>query len=115
MKLLDQVRETIRLKHYSIKTEKAYVNWLKRFILFHNKKHPKNLSETEIREYLSHLAIEQNVSSSTQNQAFNAIIFLYKQVLKIELGELDGIERAKRGKRLPVVFSDVEARNVLMK
>ena len=67
MKLLDQVREIIRLRHYSLKTEKAYTNWIKRFILFHNKKHPKNMGETEIREYLSHLAIEQNVSSSTQN------------------------------------------------
>ena len=68
MKLLDQVRESIRLKHYSIKTEKAYVGWIKRFIIFHNKKHPKDMGETEIREYLSHLALNLNVSSSTQNQ-----------------------------------------------
>lgn len=113
MKLLDQVRESIRLKHYSIKTEKAYVGWIKRFIIFHNKKHPKDMGETEIREYLSHLAIKLNVSSSTQNQAFNAILFLYKRILKIELPELNGIERAKKGKRLPVVFTDSEAKEVL--
>lgn len=113
MKLLDQVRESIRLKHYSIKTEKAYVGWIKRFIIFHNKKHPKDMGETEIREYLSHLAVNLNVSSSTQNQAFNAILFLYKRILKIELPELNGIERAKKGKRLPVVFTDAEAKEVL--
>ena len=68
MKLLDQVRESIRLRHYSIKTEKAYISWIKRFIIYHNKKHPKEMGETEIREYMSHLAIDQKISSSTQNQ-----------------------------------------------
>ncbi len=113
MKLLDQVREVISLKHYSIRTEKAYVNWVKRYILFHNKTHPSELSETHIREYLSYLAIDKNVSASTQNQAFNAIIVLYKHVLKIELDDINGIERAKRRRKIPVVFSPAEAKSVL--
>ena len=112
-KLLDLVRESLRLKHYSIRTEEAYVNWIKRYILFHNKIHPSKLSETHIRQYLSHLAIKQKVAASTQNQAFNALIYLYKHVLKIELGELDDIERAKRRRKIPVVFSPAEAKNVL--
>ncbi|GBD90757.1 site-specific tyrosine recombinase XerD [bacterium BMS3Abin04] len=112
-KLLDLVRESLHLKHYSIRTEEAYVNWIKRYILFHNKTHPSKLSETHIRQYLSHLAIKQKVAASTQNQAFNALIYLYKHVLKIELGELDDIERAKRRRKIPVVFSPAEAKNVL--
>ncbi len=112
-KLLDQVRESIRLKHYSIRTEDAYVNWIKRYILFHNKTHPSELSETHIREFLSHLAIKRKVASSTQNQAFMAILYLYKNVLKIDLDDITEIERAKRSRKIPVVFSKNETKSVL--
>ena len=112
-KILDSVRESIRLKHYSIRTEETYVNWIKRYILFHNKTHPSQLSEEHIRKYLSYLALERKVSASTQNQAFNALIYLYKNVLKIELDEIGEVERAKRSRKLPVVFSPSQAINVL--
>jgi len=112
-KILDLVRESIRLKHYSIRTEETYVNWIKRYIIFHNKTHPSELSEVHIRNYLSHLAIKQKVAASTQNQALNAIMYLYKNILKIDLGDLGNIERAKRSKSIPVVFSPSEAKQVL--
>ena len=95
MKLLDQVRHVIRKKHYSIRTEQAYTNWIKRFILFHGKRHPKDMGETEISKYISYLAVKRNVSASTQNQALNAIVFLYKQILNRELGDFGSMERAK--------------------
>ena len=81
MRLLDQVRHVIRKKHYSIRTEQAYTNWIKRFIFFHGKRHPKDMGETEISKYISYLAVKKNVSASTQNQALNAIVFLYKRVM----------------------------------
>ena len=81
MKLLDQVRCIIRKKHYSIRTEQAYANWIKRFILFNDKKRPKDMGEKEISQYISYLAVKRNVSASTRNQALNAVVFLYKQVL----------------------------------
>ncbi|MBN2424040.1 MAG: integron integrase [Calditrichaceae bacterium] len=112
-KILDQVRQVIRLKHYSIRTEQAYVDWIKRFILFHNKKHPKNMDENHIREYLSHLAVRQKVSASTQNQAMNAIVFLYKQVIKKEIGSFSGTIRAKKPVRLPVILNREEIKNIL--
>ena len=87
MRLLDQFRVIIRKKHYSYKTEKAYIYWIKRYIYFNNKKHPKDMGEKEISRFISHLAINRRVSASTQNQALNAIVFLYKQVLQIELGD----------------------------
>jgi integron integrase len=114
-KLLDQVRETARLKHLSPRTEDAYVQWIKRFILFHNKRHPIEMGEKEIRNYLAHLAREKYVSSSTQNQALNALIFLYHQVLHKKLGDIGDIERAQREPRLPVVFSKKEAKAILNK
>jgi len=80
MKLLDQVRHVIRKKHYSIRTEQAYTNWIKKFILFNNKRHPKDMGEKEISQYISYLAVKKNVAASTQNQALNAVVFLYKQV-----------------------------------
>ena len=83
MELLDQVRHVIRKKHYSIRTEQAYLQWIKRFILFHNKRHPKDMGEKEISQYISYLVTDRQVASSTQNQSINAIVFLYKQVLKI--------------------------------
>ena len=113
IKLLDQVRETARLKHLSLRTEEAYVQWIKRFILFHKKRHPMALGENEIRQFLSHLALDKYVSSSTQNQALNAIIFLYKQVLNKPLGNLGDIPRGQRTVRLPVVFSRNEALSII--
>ncbi|MCI0496065.1 integron integrase [candidate division KSB1 bacterium] len=112
-KLLDQVRDTIRTKHYSMKTEEAYVHWIKRFILFHNKRHPKEMGEKEINQFITHLAVKEKVSASTQNQALCAIIFLYKQVLKIDIGDLGNIIWAKKPDRVPVVFTRSEAQAVL--
>jgi integron integrase len=112
-KLLDQVRNTIRLKHYSIRTERAYVDWIRRFILFHHKQHPTVLGAPEVRAFLSHLAVERHVAASTQRQALSAIIFLYREVLNQDLGRLEDMERAKKPERLPVVFSRSEVRSVL--
>lgn len=112
-KLLDQVREAIRLRHYSVRTEEAYVNYAKRFILFHNKRHPCEMGVVEIREFLSHLAVEGNVAASTQNVALAALLFLYKQVLKIELPLIDGVERAKKPVRVPTVLTMDEVKTVL--
>src|SRR6266702_6129009 len=83
-RLLDQVREVIRVKHYSIRTEEAYVQWIKRFIFFHGKRHPREMGATEIEAFLTDLAVQRKVSSSTQNQALNALVFLYKEVLDID-------------------------------
>src|SRR3569832_1444870 len=112
-KLLEQVREKIRVKHYSIRTEKAYVDWIKRFILFHGKKHPAQMGMEEVNRFLTHLAAQRDVSASTQNQALSAILFLYKEVLNQLLGWRDGFERAIRPARLPVVLSPAEVRAVL--
>lgn len=101
VKLLDQVQQRIRLKHYSIRTEKAYVSWIKRFIYFHNKQHPKDMGHPEIEAFLTDLAVNGNVSASTQNQAFNALLFLYKQVLNINVFNDVGALRAKKPQRLP--------------
>jgi hypothetical protein len=81
-RLLDQVRELIRIRHYSIRTEQAYLQWIRRYILFHRKRHPKDMGAQELTQFLSHLAIQRNVAASTQNQALNAILFLYRDVLK---------------------------------
>ncbi len=105
-KLLDRAREVLRLKHYSIRTEAAYIGWMRRYILFHNKRHPKDMGPTEIEAFLSHLAIEANVSSSTQNQAFNALLFLYRNVLNISLeGETIDAVRAQKRRRIAVVLT----------
>jgi integron integrase len=112
-RLLDQVREKIRLKHYSIRTEQAYISWIKRFILFHNKRHPNKMGKQEIEAFLSHLAKNLNVASSTQNQAFNALLFLYNQVLDKELGDKINAIRAKRPRRLPTVMTNEEAMKVI--
>ncbi|WP_019502191.1 integron integrase [Pseudanabaena sp. PCC 6802] len=112
-RLLDRVRQVIRLKHMSLKTEKSYVYYAKDFILFHDKRHPKDMGVPEIRSYLSHLAIDKNVAASTQNVARNALLFLYQQVLQIDLPFLDGIEPAKRPQRLPVVFTRTEVKAIL--
>jgi len=107
--LLDQVRERIRLKHYSIRTEQAYVAWIKRFILFHHKRHPRDMGRREIEAFLSHLAVVRKVSSSTQNQAFNALLFLYNHVLNKSLDDGINAIRAKRSTRLPEVMTHEEA------
>ena len=114
-KLLDQVRAAIRTKHYSIRTEESYASWIKRYIIFHNKKHPKDMGEKEINEFLSHLAVKENVSASTQNQALCAIIFLYKHVLKIDIGDLEEMVWAKKPIKEPVVFTQSEAEKILDK
>jgi len=111
-KLLDQVREAIRMRHYSYRTEKAYVHWIKRFVFFHNKRHPAEMGEVEIGRFLSALATELQVSASTQNQALNALLFLYKEVLHRQIGFVDGVVRAKRPHRLPVVPTRQEIRSI---
>ena len=108
-RLLDQVRAEIRTKHYSPRTEKAYVHWIKRFIYFTGKRHPRELGAAEVSAFLSHLATERNVAAATQNQALSALLFLYAQVLGMELPWLDAMVRAKRPVRLPVVLSEAEA------
>jgi len=112
-KLLDQVRQAIRTRHYSYMTEKAYVGWIKRFIFFNNKRHPMEMGETEIAQFLSSLASDSHVSASTQNQALNAILFLYNQVLEKKIGLIQGVIRAKRPRRLPVVLTKDEVKRVL--
>jgi len=112
-KLLDQVRETIRVRHYSFRTEEAYVGWIRRFVLFHGKRHPSEMGETEIRSFLSHLAVNAHVSASTQNQALSALLFLYREVLHQEIGWINGVVRPKKPKRLPVVLTKQEVETVL--
>jgi integron integrase len=111
-KLLDQVRQAIRVKHYSIRTEDTYVGWIKRFIFFHGKKHPAQLGTPEVEAFLTHLAVEGKVAASTQNQALNALLFLYREVLEQPLAEIDAI-RAKKPVKLPVVLSKEEVQRLL--
>jgi integron integrase len=112
-RLLDRVRDKIRLKHYSIRTEQSYVQWVRRFILHHNKRHPAEMGAAEVEAFLTHLAVAGNVAASTQNQARSALLFLYKEVLGVELPWLDGVEQAKKPRRLPVVLTQDEARDLL--
>ena len=111
-KLLDQVRDAIRLKHYSYRTEQSYVGWILRYILFHSKQHPKDMGGAEVEAFLTHLAVERHVSASTQNQAFSALLFLYRNVLNQDLGALEAV-RAKRSNYLPTVLTKGEVRSVL--
>ena len=111
-KLLDQVRDAIRLKHYSIRTEEAYVSWIKRFILFHKKRHPNKMGSPEVEAFLTHLAVNEHVAASTQNpctersrsEALSALLFLYREVLHKDLGPIDAL-RARKPKRLPTVLT----------
>ncbi len=112
-RLLDRVHDTIRRKHYSIRTEQAYVDWIKRFILFHDKRHPAKLGATEVEAFLTHLAVDREVAAATQNQAQSALLFLYREILGIELPWLDDVERAKRPIKLPVVLTVDEVVRVL--
>jgi hypothetical protein len=103
-KLLEHVREVIRFKHYSLRTERTYLDWIKRFIVFHGKQHPAEMGAEEVRGFLSDLASSRNVAASTQNQAFSALLFLYKEVLKQELPWIENVQRAKRPAKLPGGF-----------
>jgi len=113
LKLLDLVRQRIRLKGHSIRTEKAYVSWIKRYILFHDKRHPEDMGKAEIEAFLSHLAMKLNVAPSTQNQAFNAILFLYNHVLQKDMPEDIDAFRAKKPQRLPTVMTREETMRVI--
>lgn len=111
---IEEVREAIRVRHYSIRTEQAYVDWIRRFILFHGKRHPRDLGEAEVRRFLTYLAVDRNVAASTQNQALNALVFVYRAVIGRPLGEIDEVVRARRPQRLPVVLSRDEVRRLLL-
>ncbi len=113
IRLMDRVAHTIRALHYSRKTEKSYCYWIRSFIRFHKYKHPSDMGAPEISQYLTWLAVERQVSASTQNQAFNAIVFLYRKVLDIQLEHIDNVIRAKKSRRIPVVFSRHEVAAIL--
>jgi site-specific recombinase XerD len=104
-KLLDRVRASIRSKHYGMRTEDAYVQWIRRFVLFHNKRHPREIRAEEIDQFLSHLAVEHKVSASTRNQALCAVPFFHKEVLHIEIGLIEDLVWSKKPGRLPVVLA----------
>jgi integron integrase len=112
-RLLDRVRASIRTKHYSIRTEQAYVDWIRRFILFHGKRHPIEMGKAEIEKFLTHLAVNRNVAASTQNQALSALLFLYRDVLERDMPWLDDVTRAKKPRRLPVVLTHAEVDRLL--
>jgi integron integrase len=114
-RLLDQVRLAIRARHYSRRTEKAYVHWIKRYIFFHGKRHPAELGAPEVTAFLTSLAVHDKVAASTQNQALSALLFLYREVLRVELPWLDDVVRAKRPQHLPVVLTRDEVRAVLQR
>jgi integrase len=113
-KLLDQVREAMRLKHYAYRTEETYVQWIRRYILFHNKRHPKEMGRPEIEAFLTDLAVNQQVAASTQNQALNAVLFLYHKVLGIEIVGINAV-RANQPRNLPVVLTKAEALAMIQK
>jgi integron integrase len=112
-RLLDRVRSEVRLRHYSLRTEETYVDWVKRFIFYHNKRHPAEMGLTEVEAFLTHLALERHVASATQNQAKSALLFLYRNVLDMKLPWLAGVVQAKPSQRLPVVLSTGEVRKLL--
>jgi integron integrase len=112
-RLLDQVRSQLRLRHYSYRTEQQYVAWIKRFILFHGKRHPASMGAPELESFLSYLAVERKVAAATQSQALSAVLFLYKRVLGVDLPWLENVVRAKKPVRLPVVLTPEEVRAVL--
>ena len=112
-KLMDQVSDRLRLGHYSLRTERTYLAWIKRFILFHDKRHPKDMGKPEIEAYLTHLAVDRHMAASTQNQALNAILYLYRRVLEIDLPWMDDVVRAKRPERIPEVLSTQEVGRLL--
>jgi integron integrase len=111
-RLLDRMRQDMRTKHYSLRTEKTYIHWVRRYILFHKKRHPQDMGNREVQSFLSYLAVACKVSASTQNQALNALVYLYRHVLGHELGVIDAV-RARRPQRLPVVLTREEVHKVL--
>ncbi|HUF31250.1 MAG TPA: integron integrase [Gemmatimonadaceae bacterium] len=113
LRLLERLRNRLRTRHYSHRTETAYCDWARRFILYHDRRHPTTMGEPEIAEFLTHLATDKHVSASTQNQALQAILFLYREVLSRPVGFVSGVARAKAGRRLPVVLSPDEVRMIL--
>lgn len=113
-KLLERMRIHLRTRHYSIRTEEAYIDWARRFILFHGKRHPRDMGAAEVEAFLTHLAVDRQVAASTQNQAKAALLYLYKQVLEIDLPWLNEVVQAKRPKRLPVVLTPTEVRELLL-
>jgi integron integrase len=114
-RLLERVRSTLRRKHYSYRTEETYSQWIYRFILFHHERHPEDMGAPEIEQYLTHIAVERNVAASTQNQARNALLFLYVDVLRRNLEKLKDIAPARRPKRLPEVFTRKEVKSILQR
>src|SRR5258708_1173194 len=112
MKLLDQIRHTARVKHFSYRTEQCYVYWAPRYIRFHQLRHPNSMAAGEVEHFLTHLAVDGRVSASTQNQALAALLFLYREVLGIEIGELNAV-RARPPQRVPLVLSSAEVRRLL--
>ena len=112
-RLLDEVRRVLRLKHYSIRTETVYAGWIRRFILANGKRHPRDMGEAEVEGFLSQLAVQGKVAATTQNQALAALLFLYKQVLGIDLPWMEGVVRAKRSQHVPTVLSRDEVTRVL--
>ncbi|MBM4142855.1 MAG: integron integrase [Lentisphaerae bacterium] len=112
-RLLDRLRNEIRVRHYSIRTEQTYADWVTRYVHFHNMRHPQDMGAPEVHAFLTHLAVNANVAASTQNQALNALLFLYRHVLKREIGDLGEVVRAKRPKRMPVVLSVQEVESIL--
>ncbi|HBB98232.1 MAG TPA: integron integrase [Blastocatellia bacterium] len=112
-KLLDQVSDVARFRHLSLRTEETYRSWIKRYILFHHKRHPRELGAQGVRSFLTHLAVTEHVSASTQNQAFNALLFLYRQVLQMDAPDIEGVERARFSRKLPVVLTKEECAAML--
>ena len=112
---LEEVRDVMRVQHYAIRTEQAYLEWIKRFILFHGKRHPDEMGESEIGVFLTHLVVDRNVASATQGQALNALIFLYRKVLNRPMGEIPGIVRSRKKVKIPVVLTQTEVASLLSK
>ena len=112
MKLEDQLRGAIRLKHFSLRTEETYVGWYRRYVLWHEKRHPKEMGAREVEAFLTHLAVNRGVAAGSQNQALDALVFLYREVLKVELEGIDA-KRAKRSRRLPLVLTTGEVGELL--
>src|SRR5512134_953162 len=112
-KLLDRLREALRSRHYSRRTDHCYCHWVKRFIFFHHVRHPADMAESEINAFLTHLAVKEKVSASTQNQALSALLFLYRYVLDREIGDLGEVIRARKPRHLPVVMTREEVKSLL--
>ena len=113
LRFMEQCREVMRFRRLALRSEQAYLEWIKRFIFFHDKRHPKDMGKAEVQAFLTHLAAQRNVSAGTQNQALNALVFLYRHMLVRDLGILDGVVRARRSQKLPVVLSKAEVSRLL--